>query len=65
MERTKSAVINVTFNISGAIDTVKEATVWVEDCGLNASEQEKVRECLSEGVRLLEEAYDIVDHVKV
>lgn len=65
MERIKSAVINATFNISEAIDTAKEATVWVEDCGLNASEREKVRKYLHESVRLLEEAYDIVDRVKV
>lgn len=64
MERKKIAIINATFNISGAIDSTKEATVWVKDCGLHFAEQEKAQKYLHEGVRLLEEAYDIVDSVE-
>lgn len=61
MTSKKRALINVAFNISGAIVSVEKAMGRVEYCGLNASKQEEVTECLRKGMRLLETAYDIVD----
>lgn len=64
MTPKKIAIINVTFNISGAIDMVEESIGRVKDCGLDTYEREKVKKYLQEGIRLLEEAYDVVDRVK-
>lgn len=64
MERKKIAIINILCNISEANDFIEVAVGRVEDCGLNASEQEEVMEYLRKGIQLLDKAYDIVDHVK-
>lgn len=61
MALDKTAIDNVTFSISGAIDAVEAAIDRIEDCGLDDYEQEKAKEYLQKGMRLLEMAYDIVD----
>ena len=61
MALDKTAIDDVTFSISGAIDAVEAAINRVEDCGLDDYEQEKAKEYLQEGIRRLDMAYDIID----
>lgn len=61
MALDKTAIDDVTFSISGAIDAVEAAMDRIEDCGLEDYERGKTQECLRKGMRLLEIAYDIVD----
>lgn len=61
MALDKTAIDDVTFSISGAIDAVEAAMDRIEDCGLDDYERGKTKECLRKGMRLLEIACDIVD----
>ena len=61
MALDKTAIDDVTFSISGAIDAVEAAIDRIEDCGLEDYERGKTKECLRKGMRLLEIACDIVD----
>ena len=60
----KEALSDVTYSISGAINAVEAAIDRIEDCGLDDYERGKTKECLRKGMRLLEEAYDVVDRAK-
>lgn len=61
MALDKTAIDDVTFSLEGAIDSAKVALSRIEDCGLDDYEQEAAKECLQEGIRRLNMAYDIVD----
>lgn len=61
MALDKTAIDDVTFSISGAIDAVEAAMDELEDCGLDDYELEAAKEYLREGIRRLNMAYDIVN----
>lgn len=61
MALDKTAIDDVTFSISGAIDAVEATMDRIEDCGLDDYEQEAAKEYLQEAIRRLDMAYDIVD----
>lgn len=61
MALDKTAIDDVTFSISGAIDSAEAALIRIEDCGLDDYELEAAKEYLQEGIRRLNMAYDIVD----
>lgn len=61
MALDKTAIIDVTYSISRAINAVEAAIDQIEDCGLDDYEQEAAKEYLQEGIRRLDMAYDIVD----
>lgn len=61
MALDKTAIDDVTFSSSGAIDAAGSALDRIEDCGLDDYEQEAAKEYLQEAIRRLDMAYDIVD----
>ncbi len=61
MALDKTAIDDVTFSISGAIDSAEAALSRIKDCGLDDYELKAAKEYLQEGIRRLDMAYDIVD----
>lgn len=61
MALDKTAIDDVTFNISGAISAAEAAIERIDDCGLDDYELEAAKEYLQEAIRRLDMAYDIVD----
>lgn len=61
MALDKTAIDDVMLSIEGAIEAIESALDRIEDCELDDYEQEKVKEYLQNGIKILDIAYDIVD----
>lgn len=56
----KTAIDDVTFNISGAISAAEAAIERIDDCGLNEHDHNMVKSHLSKILQALDIVYDIM-----